>query len=368
MARGTDNRAILIMGAVLSLHYLFRRIIPELKAKRRQDQQDSLNTEGFNNSQSLNSSSNSGGEPKHVAPPAFQEATYLINLRRRPDRLALFRRDYSKSDIPHDFKLIDAVDGSKLNIERQQLTELAKAELQQLEKTGYRTRHYQLTRGAIGCYLSHIRVWQQALKDEKDVVLIFEDDAKIPADFQEQVNTKMKNAPSDWDIILLGVACHTCQGIRTRPGFLRVKKFWLLHSYIIRGSAIQKIFKSDALFPIAQQIDSLLSEMGEILKIYATTPVISDQRASRTDIQAAMDPNSTNTLARVPLPNNSNTAQSITTKIMGGLLPTTYSKNGGNAGLPKPIDLNREENEEEEEDEYEPEVLENPNEVVSNLV
>jgi len=36
--------------------------------------------------------------------------------------------------------------------------------------------------------------------------------------------------------------------------------------------------------------------------------------------------------------------------------------------LPKPVDLNREENEEEEENEYETEVLENPNEVVSNFV
>ena len=248
-----------------------------------------------------------------------------------------------------DLKLIEGVDGSKLDIEQQDLTELARAELKQLENTGYRSKHYQLTRGGIGCYLSHIKVWKNILQDGADIGLVFEDDSTVPANIQQATNEALKNPPSDWDMILLGVACHTCSGVRTRPGFMRVKKFWLLHAYLIKASAIKKIFKSDALFPIAQQIDSLLSELSNTIKIYAVTPGICDQRASRTDIQAPLkkiegeDP-----LARMPVGLNVDKNRSISTKITNSMLPATYQKNGGSAGMPNAADLNIDEEQEAE--------------------
>ena len=351
---------IFLMSVLLGLHYICRRVIPEIVSQMKKRDEEEKNIEGFEGSLNnyFSSTAGSGLGAKLLDPPSYQEGTYLINLKRRPDRLSLFRRDYAKSDIPNEFKVVDAVDGSKIRLQDQELTELAKAELQQLETTGYRSKHYQLTRGAIGCYMSHIKAWKEILKDNKKVGLIFEDDSKIPVDFQRQLNDKMKNAPPDWDIVLLGVACHTCQGIRTRPGFLRVKKFWLLHSYVISDKAINKIFKSDALFPIAQQIDSLLSELGETLKIYATTPVICEQRASRTDIQAPLKSDGSDPLARLPVGIPGNNFQSITTRITNSLLPTTYAKNGGSASVSKPNDLNKED---EEEFEEEFTVDENPN-------
>tara|TARA_X000001036_G_scaffold435634_1_gene477209 strand:- start:2635 stop:3165 length:531 start_codon:yes stop_codon:yes gene_type:complete len=159
----------------------------------------------------------------------------------------------------------------------------------------------------------------------------------------------LKNPPPDWDIILLGVACHTCNGVRTRPGFLRVKKFWLLHAYLIKAESVRKIFKSDALFPIAQQIDSLLSEMANTLNIYAVTPGIVNQRASRTDIQAPIRQDvGVDTLARMPIGVTSEKSQSINTTITNSLLPTTYKKNGGSAELHFPANLNNSEDQEEE--------------------
>ncbi len=340
----TEN-VYIITSVVLGLHLLCRVLIPQ--ANKAAEQIETFTASSQN---SVFEADNSNIGNGLLPPPAIQENTYLINLKRRPDRLAMFRRDYAKCDIPHNFKIVEGVDGGKLNIERQDLTELARAELKQLETTGYRSKHYQLTRGAIGCYLSHIRAWNQILKDGSNVGLIFEDDAQIPIGVQSSINEAMRNAPPDWDIMLMGVACHTCNGVRTRPGFLRVKKFWLLHCYLIKASAIQKIFKSDALFPIGQQIDSLLSEMSDMLKIYAVTPGFVNQRASRTDIQAPLKTEAgEDPLARIPIGSQASNSQSITTKITNSLLPSTYTKNGGAASMPNPADLNLEDEEDGDE-------------------
>ena len=109
------------------------------------------------------------------------DVIYLINLKRRPDRLKKFLEFYNVSDMKNNLLIkFDAIDGSKLDIDNVPLTELAKAELNQLESTGFRTKHYQLTKGAIGCYLSHVKIWENILKNNYEYALIFEDDAKVP--------------------------------------------------------------------------------------------------------------------------------------------------------------------------------------------
>ena len=47
------------------------------------------------------------------------------------------------------------------------------------EGRGYRTAHYQLTRGSVGCYLSHLRLYQHVLRGGAQFALVFEDDAAI---------------------------------------------------------------------------------------------------------------------------------------------------------------------------------------------
>ena len=347
-----EQKSVVILGAsmVLSLYIICRCVIPSIVEEENEKftNKKEAENEEYSASNSVLTTTGNVGESL-LPPPAVQNTVYLINLKRRPDRLTVFRRDFAKSDINMELKLIEGVDGSKLDIEQQDLTELARAELKQLETTGYRSKHYQLTRGGIGCYLSHIKVWNAIIKDNSNIGLVFEDDSTLPPNIQQATNEALKNPPSDWDMILLGVACHTCSGVRTRPGFLRVKRFWLTHAYLIKSSAIKKIFKSDALFPIAQQIDSLLSELSNTIKIYAVTPGICDQRQSRTDIQAPLKAqNGEDPLARMPVGVGVDKNRSITTKITNSMLPTTYQKNGGSAGMPSAADLNIDEEKEAE--------------------
>lgn len=212
------------------------------------------------------------------------DQTYLINLDRRPDRLEKFMKTYKESDMNAiSLSKISAIDGSEIDISKVPLSEVAKGELKQIETTGFRSKHYQLTRGAIGCYLSHVKVWRDIVENDHVHGLIFEDDVSLPVDINEKINTSMKDVPKDWDIILFGFHCKDCENMNN---YRKVNRFILLHCYAISNTAIIKILKTKSLFPIQQQIDSYLSELAEdILNIYTVKNPIINQNGSRTDIQ-----------------------------------------------------------------------------------
>ncbi len=211
---------------------------------------------------------------------------YLINLKRRPDRYKQFMKYYGESDI-YNKQLIkfNAIDGSLLNVNNIPLTDLARNELKQLDNSGFRTKHYQLTKGAIGCYLSHVKLWEHILKKNTEYALILEDDAKIPKHINATIQKQLKYIPSDWDIILLGHICTECIEFKN---YYSVNRFMLTHCYLIKRLSIIKIMETNTLFPISQQIDSHLSELTSILNIYALNDLTMKvkQFTSRTDIQA----------------------------------------------------------------------------------
>jgi len=220
---------------------------------------------------------------KAVRDEIFDE-TYLINLDRRPDRLERFMHTYDNSDMRNiKLKRIAAVDGSDLDISKVPLSDVARGELKQIETTGFRSKHYQLTRGAIGCYLSHVKVWKDIVDNNHNAGLIFEDDVNVPVSLREKIIVSMEHIPKDWDIILFGYHCKDCDNIKN---YRKVNRFILLHNYAISYTGVVKILKTNSLFPVTQQIDSFLSELSlDILNIYAVKNPLIHQNGSRTDIQ-----------------------------------------------------------------------------------
>lgn len=215
------------------------------------------------------------------------EKTYVINLDRRVDRLEKFMKTYEESDMKStELYKISAVDGSEIDISNIPLSEIAKSELKQIETTGFRSKHYQLTRGAIGCYLSHVKIWRDIIEKNYRHGLIFEDDVNLPKNINEKITKSMKDVPEDWDIILFGFHCKDCIN---KKNYRKVNRFILLHCYAISNNCIKKILKTKSLFPITQQIDSYLSELSEdVLNIYTVKNPIIHQNGSSTDIQVGI--------------------------------------------------------------------------------
>ena len=60
-----------------------------------------------------------------------------------------------------------------------------------------------MTKGEIGCFLSHFRVWEQQVERELNEVLIIEDDVRFEPNFKQNVLRLMDEARQigDWDLM-----------------------------------------------------------------------------------------------------------------------------------------------------------------------
>ena len=212
--------------------------------------------------------------------------SFLINLPHRKDRLENFKQKYTQADIKIPLHIHSAVNGKKLKLEDINITRLAKKEIIDAQTLGYRTKHYQLTMGGIGCYLSHVGLWNYIYNKGIDYALIFEDDASIPQDFIKNLNISIKNmnkADPNWDIIFLDALCRDC--IPYQDNIVKINKFYLMHAYIIRRKAIKKMLDHNMLFPINQQIDWCIGSHSNILKLYTVINGFVKQGGFSTDIQ-----------------------------------------------------------------------------------
>lgn len=113
----------------------------------------------------------------------------VINLDRRPDR---WERFVSQPGIATLGKLytverFSAVDGKTINVETDE-----RISMRTKRNIKFRTRrtHEDIdTVGAIGCYLSHVQIWREFVASGAQAVMVLEDDALIPANFLDMLNT-----------------------------------------------------------------------------------------------------------------------------------------------------------------------------------
>jgi hypothetical protein len=96
----------------------------------------------------------------------------------------------------------------------------------------------------------------------------------------------MQHVPEDWDIILLG---HVLTKYRKGTHVHKVSKFYCLHGYLISKNGANKIMESGHVYPIAKQLDSMLSDITDMggLNVYASPQQLirQDNVRFRTQIQ-----------------------------------------------------------------------------------
>ena len=184
---------------------------------------------------------------------------FVINLIKRTERLAFFSSRYNLQ-IPID--IFNAVDGKLLDIPKM-IDDNVIGRIGASSLNRERDSHYQLTNeGSIGCYLSHYNLWKKILELNDDNFLIFEDDTIFNEISLKEINYRLSKIPKDWDIFLLSNpnSCYTKDKINRK--LFKVKRFFLTNAYIINKKGIRKIFDTNTIFPINQQLDSYLSELA----------------------------------------------------------------------------------------------------------
>ena len=217
--------------------------------------------------------------------------SYVINLDKNQDRLEIFTKNYNNSDISEiPMNRFSAVLGKNVEIS-DWLTEDAIKELHTVEKKGYRTHHYQLTRGAIGCFLSHYYLAKKLLVDKRnDYYIVMEDDIAInPTGFKE-IQEILLNAPEDWDIILFGF--HRIIYPEYVGNFIKPGGFWGTHGYLINKQGAKKFVDETDLIKIDGQVDAFMSRMNQQgkINIYANKTHIFFPIGNTSDIQSGLRP------------------------------------------------------------------------------
>ena len=116
--------------------------------------------------------------------------------------------------------------------------------------------------GPLGCYCSHLRAMIYGYLSESDYTIIIEDDISITN--TENIHKYLPQIPNDWDII-----CLNSRGKNVKyeePFYKFVDEFHSGHFYIIKNKCLPRIFKG--MYPMADQVDVLLSYMHKDLNIY----------------------------------------------------------------------------------------------------
>lgn len=134
--------------------------------------------------------------------------------------------------------------------------------LQKLLKNEERRYHAELgTWGAVGCYLSHMLLWEQLTLDSKNnYYIIFEDDIRFNSNFKKLYAKCMENVPEKWDIIFLDVLWNE-RGEKYNEHFTCVDgHFFGTHAYIINKECAKKFLTR--VLPVEIQIDSYMSYFG----------------------------------------------------------------------------------------------------------
>jgi GR25 family glycosyltransferase involved in LPS biosynthesis len=125
--------------------------------------------------------------------------------------------------------------------------------------------------GMIGCGLSHLLVWQDAVKKNYNDVLVLEDDVCFASDFLESLERVWHETPADYDILYLGYGgggCSKTSG-ESEYAYIHQPSFPLFtHAMVISHRGLRKLLH--IITEIDDHIDWKIARNARKLEIYAS--------------------------------------------------------------------------------------------------
>lgn len=139
---------------------------------------------------------------------SIKQTNYIkvVNLVRRPDR----RMDVEKK--------LGAVNIRSAECEIMQAVDGRTVEASYFIKNLFRGNDFAYQKGAIGCALSHLKIWEKLLTDpENEYYIVLEDDITLNKDFYKHIN-EMKDVFFEKDVVFIGY--HMKNDLREKFRFL----------------------------------------------------------------------------------------------------------------------------------------------------
>lgn len=194
------------------------------------------------------------------------DRVYVINLRRRPDRLKAFYQRLAACDWPFAEPIVyPAIEGDVVGVPR-------------LFRTGG---------GAYGCRMSHLRILQDCLMEDVASVLILEDDADFRPGLGDAWRAFYPKVPDDWEGIMLG-GQHHAEPERVGEGVVRVRYAQRTHAYAARRRYMRALQARWGNATV--HIDWMMDGWQHTRRVYAPQRWLIGQGGGRSDIRGAAKP------------------------------------------------------------------------------
>lgn len=164
------------------------------------------------------------------------------------------------------------------NIDLKNHPELLHPVAKKIIESNSRPTHQDHSKNSIGCYFSHLYLWQQVKNEQNiDYLVVFEDDVMFQDyAFDNIVNTVLEFPEKDWDIINIGnrKLWSNPEEYVVHNGYKIFKPNWYtgMSGYVIKLSSINKITKY--MIPSRYQFDWQLECFRDKYNIYCVEPFI----------------------------------------------------------------------------------------------
>ena len=203
--------------------------------------------------------------------------TYIVSLpgssKRRIRIIDCIKNSTFLSRI--NFTIIDGVVGNRVRMDK--LAKDGKISRSGLLSVWNRRRvlgEY-LTPGAVGCILSHAKVWLRVIQDNAPA-LVFEDDVVFSALLDEMLPLALGDVPSTFSMLYLADLVQSAASQKRDSAFdgkwvYRLNgDYWGTYAYVVSPNAAKILY--DEAFPLRLQADSYIMEVTKYfgLNVYRT--------------------------------------------------------------------------------------------------
>jgi len=186
-----------------------------------------------------------------------------ISLAKRTDRWNRISKEAREAGLP--ITRVDAVDASTFVAHQHPALTLATA-----HNIYFKTRrsNYEIdAAGAIGCSLSHFKVWEDLLSSNVNATLVFEDDSSVPVGLKEKLVKILNDVPPDWDVLQLqrtkfGGGVTGCKPLKDNNPWQLCTSLMGTHAYIVSKQGAKKLL--DKAYPIELHVDAYMAYMARM--------------------------------------------------------------------------------------------------------